>query len=77
LHWHVVDLCCRAQSHFAAGLDQTFPTRRSEFLQKQKLDAVVVRKSARSQNAGVVENKQVARPQKSFQIAKLSIFNCL
>src|SRR5436190_1649856 len=71
---HIVDLCRRFGSHFAAGLDQTFPARRSKFFQKQKLNSAVIRKSARGQDAGVVENKQVALPQKAFQIAKLSMF---
>ena len=39
---HIVDLRRRADPHFAAGLDQTFPACRPDLFQKQKLDGVVV-----------------------------------
>ena len=63
---HVVDLSRGTGSHLATGLDQTFPARGAEFLQKQKLDRVIVRKSARRQNPGVVQDQQVARLQEGF-----------
>src|ERR1051326_3555818 len=43
----VVDLRRRANAHFAAWLSQTFPARGSKFLQKQKLDRVIVGNCAR------------------------------
>src|SRR5437763_15777595 len=69
----VVDLRRRTDSHFPAGLHPTFPAPCSELFQKQELDRAVIRKSTRGENAGIIENQKVARPQKSFEIAKLSM----
>src|SRR5438270_9014567 len=63
---YIVDLRRRTESHLSARLDQTFPTRRPDLFQKQELDSVIVRKSARGENASVVQDQQIARLQKSF-----------
>src|SRR5947207_9222991 len=63
---YIVDLRRRTESHLSAGLDQTFPTRRPDLFQKQELNSVIVRKSARGENASVVQAQQIARLQKNF-----------
>src|SRR2546430_11305511 len=63
---YIVGLRRRTESHFSARLDQTFPTSRSDFFQKQELDGAIVRKSARGENASVVQDQQIAWLQKSF-----------
>ena len=74
---HVVDLRRRANAHFAAGFDQTFPARRSQLLQKQKVNRVIVRESARRQNPRVIEDEQIAFGQKTFELAELAMFDRL
>ena len=74
---NVVDLSRRANPHFASRLDQTLPTLLAKAFDKQKFDRAVIRQSARWKNARVVQHKQVARPQKRFQFAKLAMFDCV
>src|SRR5205809_915991 len=50
----VVDLCRRANPHFASRLGQTLPTLLADAFEKQKFDRAVIRQSARWKNAGVV-----------------------
>src|ERR1700736_1100177 len=51
---YVVDLRRSTESHLSAWLDQTLPARRPDLFQKQELDRVIVRKSARRENPSVV-----------------------
>src|SRR5215469_5556345 len=50
----IVDLCRCANAHFPSRFDQTFPTRRTEAFEKQKLNHSIVRESPSWKNTRVV-----------------------
>ena len=51
---NIVDLCRRANAHFASRLDQAFPAFGAEALEKQKFNRAVIGESSRWKNARVV-----------------------
>ena len=74
---HIVDLRHRSDPHFSSRLNEAFPAPAPESFQKQELNGAVVGEPSRRQNARVVEHEHIAVTQRSFQFAKLSMFNPL
>ncbi len=67
----------RADAHFSARFDQTFPTRRSKPFEKEKLDLAIIGKSSRAHHARVVQDEQIARREKFAQLGELPMFDSL
>ena len=67
----------RAEAHFATRFDQTTPATSPELFQKQKFDRTIIGKSARRDDASIVQNEQIAVAQKCSKLDKAPMFDSL